>query len=361
MNSIIIVTILLSAFSLINLIIFIYVYKTFKTISDSKLELKISIVIAAKNEEKNIPSLIQSLKNLDYQQDKFEIIIVDDNSTDNTFAAAKKLAEGIKNLFLYKVGEKLFPGKKGALSFGISRSNNPFIMITDADCHPEPGWLKIYAGMFYEGYDFIFGIAPFIQNKNLVNKISCFESLRNWLLTITSAKLRMPYSAAARNFGFKKSSFENINGYANTTETLSGDDDLLLREAYKKKLSIGVAASENSFVYSSTKQNFNDYFLQKSRHIKTSFYYLFKHQLLLGFWHILNLTMLFSFIPGIFQPIYLLLFACKILIDALVITSLQKKFHYRFNFFEIIYLQIIYEVFLIVNFFGAALRKDKWK
>ena len=84
------------------------------------------------------------------------------------------------------------------------------------------------------GYDFVFGVAPIIKGKNLVEKLSAFENLRNTFLTIAAVGLNVPYSAAARSFAFRKTSFERLGGYTNTTETLSGDDDLLLREAVKR-------------------------------------------------------------------------------------------------------------------------------
>ena len=86
----------------------------------------------------------------------------------------------------------------------------------------------------------LFGIAPFYQKKNLVNKISCFENLRSSVLSFSMASIGLPYTAAARNFGFSKNAFESLGGYSKTKDTKSGDDDLLLREAVKNKLKIGV-------------------------------------------------------------------------------------------------------------------------
>ncbi len=63
----------------------------------------------------------------------------------------------------------------------------------------------------------------------------------------------------------------------------SGDDDLLLREAVKNKMKIGVVTESGSFVYSETKKTFSEYFQQKARHTQTSFHYLKKHQLSLVF------------------------------------------------------------------------------
>jgi len=326
-----------------------------------KSDLNFSIIIAAKNEEKNIPDLINSLNNLNYPKENFEIILVDDNSTDNTFNTANNLTDNIDNFKLYKITEKELPGKKGALTFGIGKTNNPYIMITDADCLPSPNWLNICSEYFRKGFDFIFGISPFKQNKHLINKIACFENLRSSILTFTAAKLGIPYSASARNFGFKKSSFEKLNGYANTAETLSGDDDLLLREAVKNKFKIAAIIDKDASVLSFTKNTFKEYIAQKSRHTKTSVHYLLKHKILLGSWHILNLFFLFSIILCFVNSIFIWLFVLKILTDITLVLLTQKTFDYKFNIFEILYLQIFYELFLIINFFGALFRKDKWE
>ncbi len=100
--------------------------------------------------------------------------------------------------------------------------------------------------------------------------------------------LNVPYSAAARSFAFRKTSFERLGGYGKTTETLSGDDDLLLREAVKRKMLIGTVIEPDAFVFSAAPKSFEDYFKQKKRHLQTSFHYLLKQKMFLGFWHLIK-------------------------------------------------------------------------
>ena len=227
-----------------------------------------------------------------YNKDNYEVIIVDDSSTDNTFNLVNELTSSNKNFTIIKAETKNLSGKKGALQKGIEKVKYNFILITDADCIPQPEWIKISSAKFSEGYDFIFGVAPFYTENSFINNLSCFENIRSSILTFTAAIIGFPYSAAARNFGFKKSSFEKIKGYSNTTETLSGDDDLLLREAVKNKMKIGFITRKESFVYSRTKSTLREYLNQKARHTQTSLHYLTQHKLFLGFWHLLNLFFL---------------------------------------------------------------------
>jgi cellulose synthase/poly-beta-1,6-N-acetylglucosamine synthase-like glycosyltransferase len=324
-------------------------------------EVKFSIIIAAKNEEKNLPFLFDSLKKLNYPADLFEIIIVDDSSYDNTPVLLKDFVESFDNIKSLKAVNKKFPGKKGALEIGIVNAVYPFIIITDADCRPQKNWLKSFEKNFLSGNEIVLGAAPLNYNGKIVSKISAFENLKNSILSFAAADAGFPYTAAARSFGFTKKAYEKLNGYSNTIETLSGDDDLIIREAVKKNLKIGTITSADAFVFSDAKENLNEYLKQKSRHTKTSLYYLPKHQALLAAWHLTNLFFLISPFLIFFNFYFIFLFVIKFAGDFVYIKSLQKKFGYHFKNVEIIYLNIFYEIFLVIHFLNALFTKDKWK
>ena len=324
-------------------------------------EVNISIVIAAKNEAENINELINQLRKLDYPPEMFEVIFVDHSSTDGTLIKMKEQTASFKNFSVISTNTSGVSGKREALSLGIQNSKYPYILITDADCRPGKNWLKSYSRKFEQGYEMLFGIAPFYQYKSLVNRVSCFENLRSSILSFSMASFGLPYSAAARNFGFSKSTFNSLKGYSKTKDTKSGDDDLLLREAVKNNMKIGVVTDPGSFVYSETKKTFSEYFRQKARHTQTSFHYLKKHQLILGFWHLLNLAFLFSPLLMVINPLFGILLPAKLLTDVSVVKLNQEKFSYDFSTVEIIYLQIIYELLLIIHFLNARFADIKWK
>ena len=337
-----------------------FVYQIGKK-SNITFKQKLSIVIAAKNEEKNINSLLNSLEKLNYPKENFEVIIIDDNSTDKTTELIQSRISDKNNFALIIADKKKFEGKKGALTIGIENAKNNFIVITDADCKPETNWLNAIAGGLDYGYDFVFGVAPIQTGKKLVEQLSAFENLRNTYLTIAAVGFNIPYSAAARSFAFRKTSFERIGGYSNTTETLSGDDDLLIREAIKHKMLIGTVIEPDALVYSAAPKSFDEYFKQKKRHLQTSFHYLFKQKIFLGFWHLINLISLLSIVLGFISPILALPFAVKVVYDLFVVTKHQRALGQDFRFYEILYLQILFEVFVVVNFFNSLSGNTKWK
>lgn len=364
--TIIIIISLIIIFLLVNLIFYISLKKVFSNKINRSSEIKISVVVAAKNEEKNIANLTDALLKQYYDKNLYEVIIIDDNSSDKTYETTSGLIKGIENFSVIKAVSKTFPGKKGALTKGIEKAANDYILITDADCLPERNWIKTYASVFSKGYDFAFGTAPLIAKSlpggtGWVGFLSCFENIRSSILTFTAAITGIPYSAAARNFGFKKSSFVKIKGYSNTLETLSGDDDLLLREAVKLKMKIGLNTGIGSFVYSYPKGKLKDYLMQKARHTQTSLHYLPAHKFILGFWHLMNLFFLFSPLLIFIDSIFLSLFITKMFIDIIIVINLQKYFGYNFSPLQIFLLQIFYELFLIINFINAITGKNDWK
>lgn len=351
----------ISILLLFNVLLIISLNRLFRPSKNETKLVNISIVIAAKNESENIDRLINSLKNLEYPSDLFEVIFVDDNSSDDTYELFKLKTESLKNFSGKKLNDIGGSGKREALSFGISCAKFPYILISDADCIPQSNWLRSCSNKFSDNYDMIFGIAPFNKNKNIWNNISCFENLRSTLFSFSMTAIGLPYTATARNFGFTKNAFDSLDGYSYTKDTLSGDDDLLLREGVKKKLKIGVETDSESFVYSESKKNFRDYFRQRARHTQTAFHYLKRNQILLALWHLTNLFFLFSPILMLLSPQLVILFPTKLIMDLIFVKANQKKIGYSFSTFEIFYLQFIYELFLILHFFNARFSKIKWK
>ena len=194
------VIILTSTLLLLNLSVMFSLNKIFADDDKGNDTENISVVIAARNEEKNIESLTSYFKKIDYPADKFELILVDDNSTDATFEVMEKVTNSLQNFRVFSTKSFGSTGKRAALSLGIQNAIYPYILITDADCRPENNWLKSYSMKFENGYDMLFGIAPFYQNQNLVNNISCFENLRSSILTFSLASFRIALHCSSKKF-----------------------------------------------------------------------------------------------------------------------------------------------------------------
>ncbi len=336
--------------------------KVFIPTTSEAINIKVSIVIAAKNEERNIENLITALDNQEYPKELYEVIIVDDNSRDSTLARIKSLISEQSNIKVISNTDSELPPKKGALALGIEQAQNDFILITDADCTPLPGWIKSFVNKFRDGHDFLIGLAPFNQQKSSdISAFVCFENLRTTLLTMSAAGLGIPFSCSSRSFGFKKESFYKIDGYKNTLQTLGGDDDLLLQEAVKNKMSIGTVTDLHGLVHSNTPFTFRDYSRQKKRHLKTSHHYLLRNKLLVGYWHLINLFFLFSILLLPFSIYFLAPVVAKLYTDYTIIKKRQAHLAYNFTDPEIPMLQFLYELMVIYNFINSFTRLKKWR
>ncbi|HOJ38542.1 MAG TPA: glycosyltransferase [Ignavibacteriales bacterium] len=349
----------LNFFILITLKLFI---KNSKTHNNFEF-LNFSIVVAAKNEENNIENLLLSLKSQNYPKDKFEIIIVDDNSSDKTYEIVCEFAKNNPELKIkpIKATKKKLPAKKGALEIGIANSSFEHILITDADCYAEKDWLISMSKAFSNGADIIIGKAPFFNNQNFIFKISIYENLKTFIVSHFAISLNLAYTATARNFGYTKDIYKQINGYRNTLDTISGDDDLFIREATKINAKIKGLYYNNSCVYSNSKATLKEYYLQKARHTSTSFHYLPKHQIFLLLWHFLSMQyiLLSPFIFFNFNLIFPLI--ASLVSNQLISFIMQKELNYKYNYISIILYDFIYQINLIINIFTGYFYNNKWK
>lgn len=320
-----------------------------------------SIIIAARNEEKKIPDLLKSLQKLDYPAENFEILICDDGSTDKTREIVKSFLPSFTNLQLVDHNPGEPHGKRNALEKGIAKSKFDRILITDADCVVQPGWLKETDRYFTGDTQFLIGIAPLIRDHGFFNALSCFENLRSFLLISASFGWGHPVSATARNMGFLKSVFHNEGGYESTRRSLGGDDDLLLKNFLDKGYKINFCPSTAAAVFSSTNHQPKAYLRQKARHTAASKFYSNLSKWILVFWHLPNLYAQSSVLLLPWFPEVVYTFLIKISLDTILVLALQKKLNYNFSLPAIIFYQIFYEIFLIINYFASRFTKFNWK
>jgi len=354
----------------LNLLIIFGLYKLNKKLNFKKLDSqnKISVVIAAKNESENIEQTLLSLVKQNYPAELYEIIVVDDNSTDNTVEITQKIAKSHNdcNIKVFLAKEKKYSGKKGAIDLGVKLSSYDIIATTDADCSLEPDWLKTISNLINNN-DLIFGFAPFYEEDNFFNSFYRFEHLKNSILTFSLCKVGLPYSCAARSLTYRKSLYYEVGGFDRAAKTLSGDDDLLLQLAaiYNKKIDCFI--TKNSFSYSKAPKDFKSYLIQKRRHISASFHYTVKSKLILSLWHICNLLALITpvFLSSIFRieqlSLILALPTLKFTLDLITAKYFSAIVEKRISLSNFLLFEIIYELFIVANFFNSLNKNVKWK
>jgi glycosyltransferase involved in cell wall biosynthesis len=290
-----IILICFSVVCFIQLIYFGFVFSKF-SFFQKKIDFKVkflepvSVIICAKNEEKNIASLIEILLNQNYPN--YEILIIDDASSDKTqeIIEAYELSNSKIKLVKVENNEAFWGNKKWALTLGIKAAKYENLLFTDADCKPtSENWIQEMTKNFQNEKTIILGYSPYQKVKNSwLNKLIRFETLFTALQYFSWAKKGKAYMGVGRNLAYKKTEFFNQNGFVNHIKVYSGDDDLFVNAASNHK-NTAIEFSKDSFVLSEPKKNWKDWILQKRRHLTTAKYYKFFDKFQLAFLYISQL------------------------------------------------------------------------
>ncbi len=225
-------------------LLILYYWRNWISIADFRLSIlnfkratKITVIIPARNEEKNIATCLDSICNQSYPKELFEVIVVDDHSTDDTAAIIKNYAAQNVKLISLKdhVSADLNSYKKKAIEVAIQQATGELIVSTDADCVVKEHWLQTIAA-FYEEYQPAFIAAPVAIDCS--NKfIEFFQGLDFMMLQgITGASVHKKIHSMCNgaNLAYTKKAFEEVDGFAGIDNIASGDDMLLMHKIYKR-------------------------------------------------------------------------------------------------------------------------------
>jgi glycosyltransferase involved in cell wall biosynthesis len=173
---------------------------------------------------------------LDYPKGLLEIVVVDDNSDDDTPEVVRRFAERhgfIKYLRRDGPGRYRCP-KKSALAAGIDESVGEIIFVTDADCRPGPGWIKGMLGCFEPEVKLVCGYSPLVSGPGLLNGLLSLWSFVTPLLGSASTGWGNVLTAAGRNMAYRRRTFDDVGGFDEIGDIVSGDDVLLARLIQRK-------------------------------------------------------------------------------------------------------------------------------
>jgi len=215
-----------------------------KGLADSPITAQLSIIIPARNEEDNIGACIQSILNQSYSKNLYEIIVVNDHSTDSTASIVKTFNEpNIKCIDLINfIGNETNSFKKKGIEVGVAQANGELIITTDADCVAPPNWLQTIAAFYEEKKpDLIVmpvSIFPTPSGVGLgVRFIEIFQALDFMTLqgiTGSAVHKKIHSMCNGANLAYTKKAFNTVNGFAGINNIASGDDMMLMHKIYSE-------------------------------------------------------------------------------------------------------------------------------
>lgn len=287
------------AFIHLFFVVFIYGRLAFHSANKEKTSDKlppISIIIAARNESLNLYKNLPFILEQDYPD--FEVIVVNHQSMDESEYILDAYVQQYPNLRIIVVerSRHLKYGKKLPLTIGIKGAKYEHLLFTDADCTPSSNqWIRSMAKHFTEKNEIVLGYGPYKQEKGLLNRFVRFDTTWIAMNYFSFAKAGIPYMGIGRNMAYTKTVFNAVHGFKSHYSLSSGDDDLFIQEAAKKR-NYTINIAPDSYCFSDGPTTWKKLFSQKSRHFTTTERYRVIKKWMLGIYPLTLLIFTASFV-----------------------------------------------------------------
>lgn len=268
---------------LLYILIYIVSIGRYKSVNNNTADsTSVSVVVCAFNELENLKKLIPKLLNQNHKT--FEVIIVNDQSTDGTYDYLMEMKGKHPNVKIVQIDHTPdhFSRKKYGITLGVKAASYDTMVFTDADCYPSTeDWLKSIASQYHGGTKIILGASMYEKGKDFLNYFIQYETYWTAIQYVGCALIGTPYMGVGRNLSYQKSLFLDSKGFNGHQHVMGGDDDLFVN-AHASSKNTKVAIGKDMLTYSYPKTTWSCFFKQKMRHLSVGKYYKFKHQIILG-------------------------------------------------------------------------------
>lgn len=320
---------------------------------------RFSILISYRNEKDNLPLLLQSLSELNYPKELFEVIFIDDNSTDNY----KIPHQPYPYLILQNKNDSLAP-KKEAIDLGIRQAKYEWIVTTDADCRVPKNWLLTF-DQYIQGQPKVKMIcgAVFTQtNHSFLQDFQLLDFMSLQSTTLGSFGINLPFMCNGANFCYHKNLFEELKGFEGNIHLASGDDVFLLQKALKKQAKIHYLNTKENTVITQPVDSWSALLRQRIRWAsKTKAYKSIYPKILAFVIFYGNIAFILALLGVFFTPNLIFLIVAKIIFDFVLILQ-TSHLAPKFYFTNYLLSSLVYPVFTLVVGMNVLFQKQYvWK
>jgi len=324
----------------------------------------VSIVVAVRNEEENLPHLFASLENLDTSTFEVEIIFVDDHSNDHSSALIQEWINKHpdKNIHYFLSSGN---GKKSALTTGIENAIGNIILTTDADCRLPSSWAHQMIASFDHSVNMVVGKVKIDAGDFFFAKLQALEFTSVMGTGTSFLAFGYPVMCNGASLAYRKEIFEAVNGYEGNIDVPSGDDEFLMRKIQARftgsirlvggdvTVSTHPQPSLNRFIHQrlrwAGKWNRNDSVLAKA----LAFFILLVQ---------LSTILLFAFLlAGNFSAEAIILLSAKIVLEGVFLVVAGRKLGQNFSLTAFILLQVIYPFYIVIIGILSQVAGYEWK
>jgi cellulose synthase/poly-beta-1,6-N-acetylglucosamine synthase-like glycosyltransferase len=331
-----------------------------------------SIIIPARNEEENIGKCLRSIVNQNYSTHFFEVIVIDDHSTDNTSFIISQFQQQYANIHLIKLqdelkGKKLNAYKKKAIDIAVLQAKGNWIITTDADCILQPNWLKLYDEYIYKNNS-LFVAAPvmFSKDSSIVSNFQYIDFMALQAATAATVSVGLHSMCNGANLAYNKQTFFEVGGFKGIDKIASGDDMLLMNKIKAKHPSkIGYLFSKEAIVTTQPMPNWNSFLNPRIRWASKADKYEDKSLLpVLLIVYLFNLSLFMMFFFGLICcklfASFLLLLLIKTLIEC-YFMQVASIFFGKLSFVQFALLQPLHIIYMVVAGWLGKFGNYQWK
>ena len=342
------------------------IYKVDEESPAKEPEEPVSVIICAKNEATNLEKNLDHILTQRYRY--FEVIVVNDNSTDRTADVLAKYQDKYPILRTVNLKEKPVGliGKKYALKHGIEAAKYDLLLMTDADCQPvSKNWIQLMQAKIRKPKRIGLAFSPYIKTNGFLNLFIRFETVYTALQYFSFNLIGLPYMGVGRNLIYRKSLYKDGSGFETHMHIASGDDDLFVNSVADRG-NVAMILEKDSFTKSEAKKNLKNFIRQKTRHLSTGTSYKSVHKVLLAMLalsHLIHYVLCIFLILIHFSTVFVFGWvAVRMGVIILVYASVLRKFQESplLKWIPILdFLFICYYIFFAPTLFIS--KTNKWK
>lgn len=270
--------------------------------------LPISIVISAKNEAHNLIKTLPIIASQQYPN--FEVVVVNDNSSDETEYVIKDCATKFPNIKLVNLNSSVtnIRGKKFPLSIGIKAAAYDHILFTDADCFPvSDQWLAKMARHFTGKKQIVIGYSSFYKKTGLLNSMIHFDILHTAIQYFSYYLAKMPFMGVGRNLAYTKDLFFDNKGFTSQYHLPYGDEELFVNRVASYSI-CAIEYDHDAHTVTRPKSHLNAWVRNKVFRNKSRKLFQKKHRIFLSTYSALMPLVYLLLVPAIYLSLHSILF-----------------------------------------------------
>ncbi|MBU2927811.1 glycosyltransferase [Winogradskyella psychrotolerans] len=345
-------------------------------VQDLPPKTKFSVIIPFRNEAKNLPKVLESILKLNYPKSMFEIILVDDDSEDDSVAiienylgtSSKTDDTRFGDIQIIKNKRISNSPKKDAITSAIKVSKFNWIITTDADCILPKYWLDTFDEFIQQNNpNCIVAPVTYHGNTSFLNRFQTLDFLSLQGATMGSFGIKKPILCNGANFAYQKSKFLSVNGFEGNDTIASGDDIFLLEKFIKQDAqNVHYLKSNNAIVTTNPAESTKDLIQQRLRWAAKTSQNKNWFTKVVGLIVFLGNLVCLGLIPAVYfnsitLKIAIALFIIKWSIDFLLLFKTVRFFKQEVLLYSFVFSSLVYPIFNVYIAFLSFFKTYEWK